>query len=331
MQFLFIFLFSFSVFAVKESQISVVYTLLNQEGQFYQIGRFKGEEDKVLTYAKFGHQTGSKGSLVFVNGFGENIFKYIELFYDLNLIGYSPIYTYDHRGQGFSESILPNAQVVHIESYKYYVKDLNTFIQNVVLEDKAVNQNQLFLIAHSMGATISLLYLQEIKTSIFKSVVLSAPLIRVHTRIPVFLENIALSFFRVLCIFQCENPTWNPKQKSLLNVSRDSLVRHQFLLSLYQRYPQLVMKEPTYQWVIEIFKATDHLMSKKQLQKIQTPILILQANNEDLVSNIHQNQFCTDLSHLCSLQVISGKHEIFMGRDINRDYAIKQSVQFFSK
>ena len=90
---------SFAV-AVPETKLSVVYQLLNEK-ELFSIHSFTGQNNLPLKYLKFGEKKGSKGSLIFVNGMGENIVMYLELFYDLHLQGWSPIYTYDHRGRGF--------------------------------------------------------------------------------------------------------------------------------------------------------------------------------------------------------------------------------------
>ena len=86
--------------AVEEVDLSPLHELL-KKGEFYTIGDFQGAKQVTLRYAKFGKGRGKNGSLVFINGKGENLFKYIELFYDFYLQGWSPIYTYDHRNQGF--------------------------------------------------------------------------------------------------------------------------------------------------------------------------------------------------------------------------------------
>ena len=92
--------YSLPSLALKETDIAFVYELLDNK-KFYQQGEFKGERNIKLRYARFGEKRGKEGALVFVSGRAENLFKYIELFYDLHLKGWSPIYTYDHRGQGF--------------------------------------------------------------------------------------------------------------------------------------------------------------------------------------------------------------------------------------
>ena len=115
---------SFAV-AVPESKLHIVYQLLNEK-ELFSIDSFTGQDNLSLKYLKFGEKKGDKGSLIFVNGLGENIVMYLELFYDLHLQGWSPIYTYDHRGQGLSDRILPDPHVGYVEDWSFYKEDLNT-------------------------------------------------------------------------------------------------------------------------------------------------------------------------------------------------------------
>ena len=319
--------FSISAIAVKESDRVFVYELLDESEAFYEIGNFVGEKGKILKYGKFGKKVGSKGSLVFVSGRAENLFKYIETFYDLNLLGYSPIYTYDHRGQGFSERLIKNPNLGYVESYDNYVEDLNTFVDTIVLQDSEVDQNHLFLLAHSMGSTISILYLEEYSNKkIFKSAVLSSPLISIETGFPFFIERILLFAYRLICFFNCSLETWNPNKDKLITDSQD---RSEFILFIDKKYPKSLISEPTYKWVIETFKATDFLIKKDRVKKINTPVLLIQAAKDIIVSNEDQVKFCDTMPSLCRLIQVNGNHELFSSTDKVRDKVIHETVNFF--
>ena len=53
--------------------------------------------------------TGTKGSMIMVPGQSEACTKYDEIMYDMTQEGYAPIYCIDHRGQGKSGRMLPEA------------------------------------------------------------------------------------------------------------------------------------------------------------------------------------------------------------------------------
>ncbi len=332
--FLLTFFFSFSVSALTESNISFVYKLLETEENFYKVGNFVGDKGKILKYAKLGKGTGSKGSLVFVSGRAENLFKYMELFYDLNLLGYSPIYTYDHRGQGFSERVLKNSKLGHVESYNSYKEDLKTFMETIVLQDLEMDQSRLFLISNSMGAAISILYLMEyFNKHLFKKAVFISPLVKLETKLPRVVEKVLFYIYKFICFFHCTFPTWDPNKTNdevqRMKFFTDSQKRYNFTSFITKKYPKTLILDPTYQWVIETFKTTDQLLREDRVKKINIPLLLFQATQDELVSNKYQVKFCDIIPNLCHLELVNGKHELFSHKDKIRDKIIKKTVNFF--
>ena len=67
----------------------------------------------------------------------------------------------EHRGHGRSGCLSKSCNTqVEVESFDYYVKDLKTFLNEVVLKDKRFNNN-LYLFAHSMGGAIGTIFLEN--------------------------------------------------------------------------------------------------------------------------------------------------------------------------
>ena len=333
--------FSFSSLALEEKELSFVYSLLNNQ-EFYQTGTFKGEKDIPLRYAKFAKERGEKGSVVFINGLAENLFKYLELFYDLYLQGYSPIYTYDHRGQGLSNRFLENPLKGYVEDFSHYSKDLETFIQSVVLKDPEVDKNNLFGIAHSMGGAVMVNYLQtHSHQKPFKAVVLSSPLFHPQTEYSECPEWIETMMLNIGKFYYCGIGGWrfdscldphsiDSSQESMT----DSYERFGFFLwtrefakSTFNVPDPWV--EPTYHWAVEMLEATDQLMQKEEIEKITTPLLILQSEKEKLVSNEHQDQFCAVVPDFCRIRKLPGKHEHFTEADKVRNQALQETLNFF--
>lgn len=355
LKFLFSLLFClpFLAMALEELDLSPAYKLLEKR-EFYTIGDFQGAKQVTLRYAKFGKERGKNGSLVFINGKGENILKYIELFYDFHLQGWSPIYTYDHRNQGFSKSVLsrsvslpvslspsgeiepsdqtaPNPPATYVENYSLYREDMEAFIR-VVLNDAEVDHSHLFLIAHSMGGAIALDYLQtHSEKSPFKFVALSSPMIKVKSNLFPFLEKAGLAVLTGYCSYlPCtwKMPSFRNRftRKTLTN----SLSRYAF--SEYvekKRFPQIASQGVSFRWVVESFKITDQLMEKKRIRQIVTPFLILQSEEELFVSNEHHHSFCDMIPDCCHITKVAGKHELFMEKDKQRNEAIETVISFF--
>ena len=102
----------------------------------------------------------------------------------------------------------------------------------------------------------------------------------------------------------------------------------QFAHEVFDVPPQVM---PTYDWIIKMFKATRKLREKGRIEKIKTPLLILQSEKEKLVSNSHQDQFCKIIPDVCRIQTLPGRHEHFMEIDNIRDQAIQETLNFFSE
>ena len=320
-------------FSVPESKLHIVYQLLNDK-ELFSIHSFTGQNDLSLKYLKFGEKKGSKGSLIFVNGLGENVIMYLELFYDLHLQGWSPIYTYDHRGQGLSDRILPDPNVGYVEDWSFYGEDLNTFIQ-LVLSDPKVDDQNLFLMSNSMGSAITVEYFQNFpdQQKIFNSVVLASPFFGLHARGFDFAEPIFPHFIRFACLFRnCLSPIVGSGSRHLKReVVQKRITSSQDRYDLFVRGAKIYSAGyvvPSLDWVIQAFRMNRRVMSPENISKVTLPILILQAEQDSVVSNRKQNRFCQKIEN-CSLKVLEGRHDHFIETDEIRDQAILETVELF--
>ena len=326
---------SFTSLALKESEIKTVYDLL-ESGELYKTDQFLGLNDATIQYAKYGNQKGKKGSIVFVNGINDNIFKYIETYHDLFTKGYSPIYVMDHRGQGFSDRLGENPEVIHVDSFEDYQKDLNTFINKIVLKDKQIDRHNLYAIGHSMGGAVLIDYLQSQKESPFRRVVLSAPLVRIKTYIPYSVyETVMLPVFKNRCSTCFDEKVWHPFGKQIIeffNVPTTSRARFYFTMHVSNKYNIPTVAKPSYGWFIEASKMYKLFLDETRIHQMDVEMLILQAKKETLVSNKHQDIFCSKLGYdLCRLKALDGKHELLLERDSIRDKALSEILNFFEK
>ena len=315
-----------------ETQEPACHPLLSEgEGSFYQTGEFPGEGGVRLRYARFGREKGEKGSLVFINGRAENLFKYIELFHELSERGYSPVYTYDHRGQGFSDRLLPDRRKGHVEDYSHYRKDLRAFV-DLVLKDSLANKERLFAAGHSMGGAVLADYLQSLSPDeepVFKAAALSSPMFRIRTSF--WTETLVFPLSAYCSVFPCSASFFGKKarDKSLLTDSRE---RTEFLDCLQKEsFPEIALGAPSLHWIIESFEVSKKIMAEERIKSLRVPILILQSERERLVSNAHQDRFCRSMPEgRCRIVKLNGLHEHFFEKDETRSAAIEAVLQFFS-
>ena len=87
-----------------------------------------------------------------MQGRGETIEKYFETIGELRSRGFA-VATFDWRGQGGSERRLRNPRKGHVDNFAEYDRDLEAFMQQVVLPDCPPPY---FALAHSTGGLVCL-------------------------------------------------------------------------------------------------------------------------------------------------------------------------------
>ena len=112
-------------------------------------GNFKGLGGLNLYYQSWLPSDEPKAVLLLAHGFAEHSGRYSHMA-DYFVERKYAVYALDHRGHGRSEG-----ERVHVEQFSDYVDDLKTFFDIVQKENPG---KQIFLIGHSMGSAITLLY-----------------------------------------------------------------------------------------------------------------------------------------------------------------------------
>ena len=65
--------------------------------------------------------------------------------------------------------------------------------------------------------------------------------------------------------------------------------------------------------------------------KINLPILILQASRDTVVDNASMDSFCKKNQKCSLIRIQEAKHEIFMEKDKVRNSALKHTLDFLNK
>ena len=110
---------------------------------------FKGLKGFNIYYQKWLPSAKVKAVLLISHGFAEHSSRYANVVNYFVPKGYS-VYALDHRGHGRSDG-----ERVRTESFYDYVDDLKTFF-NIVRQE--MPEKKIFLVGHSMGSMIALLY-----------------------------------------------------------------------------------------------------------------------------------------------------------------------------
>lgn len=293
--------------------------------------QFHGQNDIAIQCMRFTSPEHKK-IVVIVSGFLESYVKYQELAYDFFHNGYD-VWMFDHRGQGFSGRILNNPYAVYVDHFNDYVDDLATFWREYVIP---ANYKQRYLLGHSMGGAITTLFLARQPNAV-NAVVLSAPMAGIKLPMPEWLVN---HLIKASHLHDTLKKSFVFKRKSplpfKLNISCNSTPRYQRWLDLYQQHPEIRLYGPTYHWVKEAMAGAKQMVASAPL--ITTPLLLLQAGKDLLVSNKAQDLFIDALPQTNSTHFTGGlirydnaAHEILFDHDEIRIEAFNQILYFFER
>jgi lysophospholipase len=263
----------------------------------------------------------------------EMALKYAELCFELVRAGYS-VFLLDHRGQGLSQRELHNPHKGYVDDFSLYQQDLAQFVQHIVLP---TNHSSHIALGHSMGCAILAGYLQR-QPHPFRAAILASPMFGIHSGlVPAgFAEALALAY-GALNRNISQVPWYFPGQG---NYSEKAFIdnpltscseRYHWLLQLYRFQPQSQLGGVTTHWV----SAAIHAMRDIQRDAAtwHTPVLMLQASADKVVSNAAQNKWYTQLTNTVYHQQIKlrgARHEIFMEQDSIRLQAFSAINSFLT-
>lgn len=261
-------------------------------------------------------------AIVFLPGMGEPALKYYALYKDLDVP--ARFYFWDHIGQGFSFHYTPlNREKVHITNYEIYIKTLTHFLRQVRKDHK-----ELIVIAHSMGGHIALRVLKE-NPELIDKLALSAPMIDINTTwVPIhfiswlshFLPTDSYPPFYFLFKKNSEKGNYTTTSQEKLAIYKKS----------HTRFPEIKRSGATIGWISASQNSIKEL-SQSHFQNLQTPVLLLQAEEDYLVSNNAQTDLCKRIPQ-CQLYLIQkSKHELLFEKDPPRQQSLMLIRDFIFK
>ncbi|MBX9703601.1 MAG: alpha/beta hydrolase [Silvanigrellaceae bacterium] len=300
---------------------------IHGESQFFVTADQKKISSKVFT------NVNAKAVVILVTGYNESFYKYDELIFDLWNENYS-VFTYDHRGQGYSDRISTKNDAVYVDKFQDIIDDLAFFYHNTVL--KSVSSDApVFCLAHSMGGLILLSAVLQKKIAP-KGIILASPMLKIALPIPTFLALMVARLMR----FLGKGKDYAFAQKPCIpllpfetNDVTHSLKRFIHWRNKISKNVEMQLGGPTFGWLAESIEATLWLDNFKA--PINIPTIILQAQNDTVVENQAQNEFYTTQKILHSpvelLKYPRAKHELFLEIDEIRSQAIQDVINFIEQ
>lgn len=290
-------------------------------------GTFSGFDGEILYYEYFLSEK-SRGSVVIVHGLSEFTQKYQEFTWYLHNQGYD-VFLYDQRCHGRSCRLTERQDMIHVNRFADYAKDLHRFICDVV---RRVTDGPLYLYAHSMGGAVAAQYLAE-HPDVFCKAVLSAPMVEPLTGgVPPIVARWGLSAyllfgngkkkFWLASEFDPDYPFEKSKDQSRARFTRNMEIR----LS----NPCYCTTPLTIRWVQQSVMLRRKLTRKGFLKKLQTPILMLSAEADGVVSDQAQVQFAKNCP-VCRQVVLPGaNHSMLWGTRETIAVYVQQVLDHFA-
>ena len=293
----------------------------------YIDGFFKGKNELHIYYKSY-EVKNSIATIVISHGFCESVEKYSEIISIFNKNGFS-VYALDHRGHGKSGRLGVDKNQVNVEKFDYYVEDLRDFLDTIVVPK--LNNNKLFLFAHSMGGGIGALFLGQYN-EYFNAAILNCPMMEIDTgKYPLFISKIIAE---IACIvgmgdkYILGHGPFKKKSKeydsSILSTTRN----HKYF-DKQPEFEYLQTSGGSFNWLKEAFKATRKLVKKKNAECVKIPILLFQAGKDTFVKPGGQNKFSKYAKDCKLVRIEESKHDTYNERDKIFEPYINQVIDFY--
>jgi len=271
---------------------------------------FRAGDNKLIRYGVAQLPNGNpKGCLLLLNGRSDFMEKYQAVVEPLILRGFHVI-SLDWRGQGLSVRELENRDKGYIRSFQCYLDDLDFFYTRVV---KPLGL-PVTILAHSMGGHLALLFMARRGAEIQNAVLLSPMVDIVTAPLPRPLAGILarqmVRWRRDTC-YVPGNGDYHREGVRFANnpLSHDPQGFWQEHRCI-KKNRDLALGGVTWGWLKAAFDSIDVLNAKEVAQRIDRPVLLMSAAEDQVVSCKAQEKLCRNLSRGSFVSVPRARHEI---------------------
>lgn len=281
-----------------------------------QTGYFTGQNNVNIYYEKY-VVPDSKASIVISHGFTEYTGRYTELIYYFMKKGYS-VYIFDNRGHGHSGNLgVKDTTQLNVENFDYYVLDLKTFLDKIVIPNKGKNE-KLFLFAHSMGGCIGASFLEQF-SGYFDAAILNSPMLEINTGSVPYLIAKPIVYTADFLGFGNEYAFGQSKftpVDNFANCGTSSEARYEYAFNKLINQDQYAERGgASFHWLKEAFSSTESVITEDNASKVKIPVLLFQAENDTYVGKNGQIKFAKYAPN-CELVIVNGaRHEIYREND----------------
>ena len=259
-----------------------------------------------------------KGTVLVLQGRSEFMEKYEETAGEL--VGRSlDVLSFDWRGQGLSDRMLPESEKGFVHSYDDYLEDLDAILKTIV---QPLARGPLMMLSHSMGGHIGLRYMHRFAHP-FVAGIFSAPMIDIQTGgTPAFFIR-WLSRRKVAGGDQGEVVMGSGRSSPFPGSFTGNRLtsdpgRFQRTRDVIERYPKLSAALVTYGWLSATYDSIAILKQPQVARSIKIPLLFFVAGRDRIVSQRAILRFTNRVEHARLTRIENAKHEILQETDSRR-------------
>ena len=222
----------------------------------------------------------ARGSLLFANGRGDFIEKYLEAYADWHADGWN-VTAFDWRGQGLSRGDIRGGNHT---SFNPLIDDLAALIADW----RSDHSGPYVAVGHSMGGHLLLRTLVDRKPAL-DAAVLVAPMIRVNSA-PLS-PSLAPMITDFMCLFGWrDEPVWKgPPELAAPGSRRQHLLtsspeRYADELYWWEQHPGINIGAPSWGWMRAAYRSTAATFTPAKLRAVDLPVLLIGTERDRLVS-----------------------------------------------
>jgi len=216
----------------------------------------------------------------------------------------------DWRGQGLSSRELENRHKGYIKQFDAYVDDFSIFYSTVI----EPQQLPVYILAHSMGGHIALRFMNRYPSKI-KKAVLASPMIDIA--LPVLVKPVSKFVSKILSRtsfskkYTMGSKDYSARQAKYQgnNLTHDP-EKYWILHEEIKNNPDLAIGGITWGWLNAAFESIKFLKQDNIIEKITTPILMVSAQKDSVVSSKAQKKLSRKLPDCRFLSIDGAFHEL---------------------
>lgn len=261
-----------------------------------------------------------RGTVCLVQGRSEFIEKYFEVIADLRRRGFA-VATFDWRGQGGSQRLLGNSIKGHVRSFADFDRDLESFVQQVVLP---YCPQPYFALGHSMGGHVLIRHASSAQPY-FERIVLTAPMVDIAYETLTMSRRAA----RMLCesagfIGLARRFTPNGARVPVdlgpfeNNPFTHDATRFERTNEILKEHPDLGIGAPTFGWLRAALRSIARITDPDYATRIKVPMLVFAAGQDTIASARAIEDLAQRLKLGQLVRIPDARHEILMETDAVR-------------